>query len=213
MEDGDGGEACPGVGILTGTMNFVTNHQPSQPQHIAAQPQPSNWNLPNVLTTMRILFIPLFAYLVLTEKMWWAFGLFALLMLTDKLDGDIARARGLVTNFGKIADPIADKALMTTALVCLNLIGALSWWVTIVIVVREFGITIWRMFMLRAGKVVPASKGGKLKTVLQTLAVAMYLSPLPEWMDIPTFVVMIAAVIVTVVTGIQYLLDAQKSNS
>ncbi len=172
--------------------------------------KPSNWNLPNVLTSLRILFIPVFVWLVLAEHQWWAFGLFAVLMATDKLDGDIARARGLITDFGKIADPIADKALMTAALVSLNIIGALPIWITVVILVREFGITLWRMWMLRNGKVVPASKGGKLKTVLQSLAVALYLCPLPGWMDIPSYVVMLVAVAVTVVTGVQYLLDARK---
>ena len=174
--------------------------------------KPSNWNLPNVLTSLRILFIPVFGWLVLAEHQWWAFGLFAVLMATDKLDGDIARARGLITDFGKIADPIADKALMTAALVSLNIIGALPIWITVVILVREFGITLWRMWMLRNGKVVPASKGGKLKTVLQSLAVALYLCPLPGWMDIPSYVVMLVAVAVTVVTGVQYLLDARKHN-
>lgn len=174
--------------------------------------KPSNWNLPNALTSLRILFIPVFVWLVLAEHQWWAFGLFAVLMATDKLDGDIARARGLITDFGKIADPIADKALMTAALVSLNIIGALPIWITLVILVREFGITLWRMWMLRNGKVVPASKGGKLKTVLQSLAVALYLCPLPGWMDIPSYVVMLVAVAVTVVTGVQYLLDARKHN-
>ena len=174
--------------------------------------KPSNWNLPHVLTSLRILFIPVFVWLVLAEHQWWAFGLFAVLMATDKLDGDIARARGLITDFGKIADPIADKALMTAALVSLNIIGALPIWITVVILVREFGITLWRMWMLRNGKVVPASKGGKLKTVLQSLAVALYLCPLPGWMDIPSYVVMLVAVAVTVVTGVQYLLDARKHN-
>lgn len=174
--------------------------------------KPSNWNLPNALTGLRILFIPVFVWLVLAEHQWWAFSLFAVLMATDKLDGDIARARGLITDFGKIADPIADKALMTAALVSLNIIGALPIWITVVILVREFGITLWRMWMLRNGKVVPASKGGKLKTVLQSLAVALYLCPLPGWMDIPSYVVMLVAVAVTVVTGVQYLLDARKHN-
>lgn len=174
--------------------------------------KPSNWNLPNVLTSLRILFIPVFVWLVLSGQQWWAFGLFAVLMATDKLDGDIARARGLVTDFGKIADPIADKALMTAALVSLNIIGALPVWITVVILFREFGITLWRMWMLRNGKVVPASKGGKLKTVLQSLAVALYLCPLPGWMDIPSYVVMLLAVAVTVVTGAQYLMDARKHN-
>jgi len=173
----------------------------------------SNWNLPNILTSLRILFIPVFAWLVLTQQWWWAFGLFVALMITDKLDGDIARARGLVTNFGKIADPIADKALMITALVTLNIASTLPVWVTVVIVVRELGITFWRVWMLRHGKVVPASKGGKIKTALQTVAVGMYLCPLPAWMDTPTFVVMLAAVAVTVVTGVQYIADADKANA
>ena len=173
----------------------------------------SNWNLPNMLTSLRILFIPVFAWLVLDQRWWWAFGLFVALMITDKLDGDIARARGLITDFGKIADPIADKALMITAMVTLNIASTLPVWITVVIVVRELGITFWRMWMLRRGRVVPASKGGKLKTVLQTVGIALYLCPLPTWMDIPTLVVMIIAAAVTVVTGIQYLIDAERANA
>ncbi|WP_235840576.1 CDP-diacylglycerol--glycerol-3-phosphate 3-phosphatidyltransferase [Corynebacterium liangguodongii] len=173
----------------------------------------SNWNLPNVLTSLRILFVPVFAWLVLSERWWWAFGLFVALMATDKLDGDIARARGLVTDFGKIADPIADKALMITALVTLNITSTLPVWITVLIVARELGITAWRMVLLRRGRVVPASKGGKLKTVLQTLGVALYLCPLPQWMEVPTFVVMLVATAVTVITGVQYILDARKANN
>lgn len=183
-----------------------------QSQTTDVNPVVSNWNLPNILTSLRILFIPLFAWLVLAGHEWWAFLCFALLMLTDKLDGDIARARGLITNFGKIADPIADKALMTAALVCLNITGALPVWITVLILFREFGITIWRFFLLRQGKVVPASQGGKLKTALQTVAVALYLCPLPGWMDLPSLLVMLAAVVVTVLTGIQYLIDGHREN-
>lgn len=175
-------------------------------------PKPSNWNLPNILTSLRILFVPVLAWLVLEQSWWWAFGLFVVLMVTDKLDGDIARARGLVTDFGKIADPIADKALMITALVTLNIASTLPVWITVVIVVRELGITVWRFAMLRRGRVVPASKGGKLKTALQALGVGLYLCPLPGWMDLPSFVVMALAAAVTVVTGAQYLLDARKVN-
>ena len=192
------------------------NHSRARQKTAAASdvnPHVSNWNLPQILTSLRILFIPVFVWLVLAGHDWWAFGVFAALMITDKLDGDIARSRGLITDFGKIADPIADKALMTAAFVCLNIIGVLPVWVTVVILVREFGITFWRMALLRQGKVVPASKGGKLKTVLQSLAVAMYLCPLPSWMDIPSFVVMFIAVVVTVVTGVQYLIDGRKQNS
>ena len=190
------------------TIVNTTDRQPSGRNYLE-----ENFNLPNVLTSLRIIFIPLFAWLVLGERFWWALALFVALMITDKLDGDIARARNLITDFGKIADPIADKALMTTALVCLNIVGLLPVWMTVVIVIREFGITFWRMWMLRNGKVVPASKGGKIKTTLQTVAVGLYLLPLGDWMFWPRYVVMLAAVLVTVVTGIQYLLDYRRENA
>lgn len=177
-------------------------------------------NVPNVLTCVRILFVPVFVWFTLAGRggthlgwQWASFGLFVALMVTDKLDGDIARAKGLITNFGKIADPIADKALMISALVCLNIVGALWVWVTVVIVVRELGITVWRMVMLRRGKVVPASRGGKWKTTLQALAVAMYLCPLPGWMAIPTGIVMGVALVITVVTGVQYLWDSRRQGA
>ncbi len=179
----------------------------------------SNLNLPNVLTTLRILFIPVLAVLILrsggedTALVWWSFVVFLLLMLTDKLDGDIARKRGLVTDFGKIADPIADKALMIVTFVCLNIIGILPWWVTIVIVIRELGITLWRMVQLRKGLVIPASRGGKIKTALQTFAVALYLLPLPSWLETPRFLVMLAAVVVTVWTGLDYLRNSWKAKA
>ncbi|WJZ18103.1 Putative CDP-diacylglycerol--glycerol-3-phosphate 3-phosphatidyl-transferase 2 [Corynebacterium guangdongense] len=190
------------------TIVNTTDRQPSGRNYLE-----ENFNLPNVLTSLRIIFIPLFAWLVLGERFWWALALFVALMITDKLDGDIARARNLITDFGKIADPIADKALMTTALVCLNIVGLLPVWMTVVIVIREFGITFWRMWMLRNGKVVPASKGGKIKTTLQTLAVGLYLLPLGDWMFWPRYLVMLAAVLVTVVTGVQYLLDYRRENA
>ena len=183
---------------------------------VTGSPKQSNVNLPNVLTTLRIIAVPFFGWAVLrgggedTTWMWWALAIFVAAMITDKLDGDIARARGIVTDFGKIADPIADKALMITALVTLNIIGSLPWWITIVIVFRELGITFWRMVKLHQGEVVPASKGGKIKTTLQAIAVGLYLAPLPGWMDIPSLIVMLAAVVVTVVTGMQYLVDARR---
>lgn len=171
-----------------------------------------------MLTSLRIVAVPLFVWLVLRSDhthvnwMWWSFACFVALMITDKLDGDIARKHNLITNFGKIADPIADKALMISAFVCLNIVGILPVWVTVVIVVRELGITFWRMIQLRQGKVVPASKGGKIKTTLQSVAVAMYLLPLTGLLWWLAQAVMYAAVIVTVVTGIQYLIDSRKEN-
>ena len=142
--------------------------------------------------------------------MLWSLGCFVALMITDKLDGDIARAKNLVTDFGKIADPIADKALISTALICLNINGSLPVWVTIVILVREIGITIWRMFELRKGNVVPASKGGKLKTVLQTIAVTLFLIPPAHIFHYLALAVMLIAVVVTTVTGCQYIVDSMK---
>ena len=182
----------------------------------AVDAAPSNWNLPNALTVLRILGVPVFLWLLLREGgddaswRWWAFGVFALLMITDRLDGELARRNNLITDFGKIADPIADKALMIGALVGLNVIGVLPWWVTVIIVVRELGITVWRMVLLRQGKVVPASKGGKLKTVLQTLAVGLFIMPV-SWLFWPAWILIIAAIAVTVWTGVQYLLDSRTA--
>lgn len=183
------------------------------------RPAPSNWNLPNALTTLRIVMVPFFVWFAVLGGSfgeaslgwrWAAVGVFGLAMFTDKLDGDIARARGQITDFGKIADPIADKALMIGALVGLNIIELLPWWITAIIVVRELGITLWRVVQLRRGHVVPASKGGKLKTVAQSLAVALFLMPL-AWLFWPAWIVMIIAVAITVVTGIQYIVDSRKA--
>lgn len=180
---------------------------------MTATAAPSAWNLPNFLTSLRIIFVPVFIWLVLAGHHWWAFALFVALMITDKLDGDIARARGIVTNFGKIADPIADKALMSAAFISLNIIGELAVWITVVILVREFGITLWRMVLLRRGIVVPASRGGKLKTVVQTVAVALYLLPLSAAWQPVAFAVMLAAVVITVVTGVDYILASVRNRS
>lgn len=178
----------------------------------------SAWNLPNILTSVRILMVPFFAWALWVGGPWggdslvarWlALALFAAAMYTDKLDGDIARARGLITDFGKIADPIADKLLTGTALVLFSLLGELWWWVTIVILVREWGITLMRFVVIRYG-VMPAGRGGKLKTVLQSVAVGLMLMPVGGVVATIAWVVMLAAVVVTVVTGIDYLLDARR---
>ena len=109
--------------------------------------------------------------------------------------------------------PAYAITIVVYTLVSLNYVGALPWWVTIVICIREFGITLWRMVQLRRGRVVPASRGGKIKTTLQAVAVAFYLVPLPDWMNVPKYAVMGAAVLVTVVTGVQYLLDSRNTNA
>ncbi|MGN6575614.1 MAG: CDP-diacylglycerol--glycerol-3-phosphate 3-phosphatidyltransferase [Nocardioides sp.] len=184
---------------------------------------PSNWNLPNALTTLRIVMVPFFAWALLYdggESVLWrtvAYVIFALAMITDKIDGDIARSRNLVTNFGKIADPIADKALTGMAFVGLSLIGELWWWVTAVVLVREWGITALRFWVIRHG-VMAAGRGGKLKTLLQTFALGLLILPLllleGGWDTIGTALwwlacaLMAAAVVVTVVTGADYVVKA-----
>ncbi|HYO39820.1 MAG TPA: CDP-diacylglycerol--glycerol-3-phosphate 3-phosphatidyltransferase [Nocardioidaceae bacterium] len=184
---------------------------------------PSNWNLPNALTTLRIVMVPFFGWALLVDggdSVTWrlvAWGLFVAAMITDKIDGDIARSRDLVTDFGKIADPIADKALTGMAFVGLSLIGELWWWVTALVLLREWGITLLRLWVIRYG-VMAAGRGGKLKTVLQTVALGGLILPL-KLLDGPwataglvlwwvAVVVMAAAVALTVVTGVDYVLKA-----
>jgi CDP-diacylglycerol--glycerol-3-phosphate 3-phosphatidyltransferase len=175
-----------------------------------------NWNLPNILTTVRILLVPFFVWFLVAGgpggedslgMRWAAFAVFAVAMYTDKLDGDIARARGLVTSFGKIADPIADKAIMGSALACLSALGDLSWWVTGVILFRELGITAMRFWVIRHG-VIPASRGGKLKTLAQGVAVGMYVLALTGPLATMRWWVMALAVALTVLTGLDYVRQA-----
>ncbi|WP_018655121.1 CDP-diacylglycerol--glycerol-3-phosphate 3-phosphatidyltransferase [Actinomadura flavalba] len=176
----------------------------------AAPPPPSVYNVANLLTLLRIALVPLFVWLLVQDGLGWrlgAFAVFAVASVTDKIDGDLARKYGLVTDFGKIADPIADKALTGAALVTLSALGELWWWVTIVIMVREIGITLLRFVVIRYG-VIPASKGGKLKTMLQVLAIAAMLLPGP--LDPVRWTLMAAAVVVTTVTGLDYVLQAWR---
>jgi CDP-diacylglycerol--glycerol-3-phosphate 3-phosphatidyltransferase len=145
----------------------------------------SNLNLPNVLTTLRIVMVPFFGWALLHDggdSVLWrmvAFGLFVVAMITDKIDGDIARARDLVTNFGKIADPIADKAITGMAFIGLSVVGDIWWWVTVVVLAREWSVTLLRLSVLRH-VVIAASGSGKLKTVLQAVALSGLLLPLPH---------------------------------
>lgn len=186
----------------------------------------SNWNLPNALTVLRIVLVPFFVWFLVAggahgaqsmAMRWAAVVVFALAMFTDKLDGDIARARGLITSFGKIADPIADKLLTGAAFVVLSLLGELWWWVTVVILVREWGITLMRFVVIRYG-VMAASKGGKTKTVLQTAALIALLLPfaplLGGWWLWLAWVLTGLAVAATVITGVDYVIKAvQLRNS
>lgn len=173
----------------------------------------SNWNIANALTGLRILLVPLFAVLLLIDDgrvdgfRWVAAAVFVLASLTDRLDGDLARSRGLVTDLGKVMDPIADKALVGAALIGLSMIDELWWWVTIVILAREVFITLLRFAVIRHG-VMPASRGGKLKTTLQIIGITILVLPLPDWIHVVGLAVMLAALVVTVATGADYVLRA-----
>ena len=137
-------------------------------------------------------------------------------ILTDMADGKIARKYNLVTDFGKLWDPIADKALTGMAFLGLSILGELPWWITIIILLREWGITVLRFAILKYGTVMAANKGGKLKTVTQSVALAMVLPGLmfmPAWWGWIAWAVMVVAFVLTVYTGIDYLLAAQKTRA
>lgn len=182
--------------------------------------EPSPWNLPNALTVLRILLVPVFVWLVLRHagedpaSRWWAWGVFAVAIITDRIDGDLARAKGLVTTFGKVADPIADKTLTGAGFITLAMIDEIPWWITVVILARELGITLLRFWVIRHG-VMPASRGGKIKTFLQALAIALYVMPLWTfpfelfWRGLAG-VVLLAALVVTIVTGVDYVIKALR---
>jgi len=179
----------------------------------AAVNQASVWNIANLLTMLRLLLVPAFVMLMLADggydPAWrsFAWAAFAIAMITDLFDGHLARTYDLVTDFGKIADPIADKAIMGAALVCLSVLGDLPWWVTGIILGRELGVTLLRFLVIRYG-VIPASRGGKLKTLTQGIAVGMYVLALTGWLATLRWWVMAAAVVLTVATGLDYVKQA-----
>ncbi|NJQ06759.1 CDP-diacylglycerol--glycerol-3-phosphate 3-phosphatidyltransferase [Streptomyces lonarensis] len=178
-------------------------------------PQAGLWNIANILTMVRLALVPGFAVLMFAgggdDPVWrsLAWSAFAIAMITDLFDGELARRHGLVTDFGKIADPIADKAIMGTALVCLSLLGDLPWWVTLVILAREFGVTLIRFWVIRFG-VIPASRGGKAKTLTQGVAVGMYILVLTGPLATLRWWAMAAAVVLTVATGLDYVRQAVR---
>ena len=170
-------------------------------------------NIPNLLTVARLIMVPVFGYLVLaveqTQAAQWASAcVFLIAALTDLVDGVWARRYGLVTNFGKIADPIADKALIGTALVALSIQGEIGWWVTGVIIFREVAITLLRFWVIKQG-VIPASRGGKVKTVSQIVAIVAFLIPLHGWVDAVAQMSLGVALALTITTGVDYVLKAR----
>ena len=147
--------------------------------------QVSNFNIANVLTTLRIVMVPFFGWALLQDDgnstmwRWIAFALFAVAMITDKIDGDLARKHNLITDFGKIADPIADKAVTGMAFIGLSIVGDVWWWVTILVLVREWSVTLLRLSVLK-DVVIPAARSGKIKTTLQAIALSGLIWPLPH---------------------------------
>ena len=176
----------------------------------------SEINLPNSITISRILALPFCAYALFKnggdDSTWRiiAFILFFIVGVTDFLDGKLARSRNSVTEFGKLLDPIADKAMIGTALVSLSILDILPWWVTIIILSREIGITIFRFAVIKGG-VIPANRGGKIKTMVQNFAVGFYILPLSTTLFWFRELFMGAALILTVVTGIWYLIEARRA--
>jgi len=180
------------------------------------------WNVANVVTMSRILVVPFFAWALLAQgghTLTWrivATVIFGVAAISDRIDGDLARSRGLVTDLGKILDPIADKTLIGAALILLwaplGEFGPHGWWVPTVVLVRELGITAMRMFLLRY-VVLPASRGGKAKTFIQSLAIGAFVLPLaylPDWWRVLAWTVMGIAIVVTWVTGLDYAIAGAR---
>lgn len=182
-----------------------------------------SFNLPNSITAVRILLVPVFVWLLVNSSTsfsstnrWLSVVVFLVAISTDGLDGYLARKRGLVTNLGKILDPIADKALIGGALVTLSALGAVDWWLTALLLVRELGITFYRFAVIRK-RIVAASGGGKIKTVLQAVTVVLLLAPMtvfwPGWYKSLSLGMLYLTLVVTVYTGLQYLVAATKHHN
>ena len=186
----------------------------------AGSTRSANWNLPNAITVVRIVMAPVFFWLLLADAgadgpmRWWAAVIFVVAISTDWVDGWLARRNGLVTDLGKILDPIADKLLTSGALVCLSILGELPWWITIVVLVREVGITVYR-FAVVSDHVLAAAWMGKLKTLAQAVALSLALLPLwtvlGDWVLWVNGVTMGIAVILTIASGIDYVVSELRA--
>ena len=179
------------------------------------------WNLPNAITIARILAVPFFIWSLVAVSnnesplRWVSELIFIVIMASDGIDGAIARKRGIVTDLGKLLDPIADKALLGGALVTLSVLGEIAWWVTIVILVRELGITIYRLIVVNQ-EVIAASAGGKMKTIFQGIMVGFIVSPLTAWFPYDWYRLLedslvLISVALTVYSGLQYVVAAVRA--
>ncbi len=186
-----------------------------QPQTGPVVPRVRVTNIANMLTLLRLVLVPVFLLALFagngheTVSRIAAFVIFAVAVITDRFDGALARNYGMVTEFGTLADPIADKTLIGAALIGLSMLGDLPWWVTVVILAREVGITVLRFVVLRRG-VIPASRGGKLKTLVQAVAIGLFVLPLSGSWHVAASAVMAAAIVLTVITGADYVASAAR---
>ena len=176
-------------------------------------------NLPNLITLFRIAVVPIFIWLLFTApekhsiERWLSVALFVLAIATDGVDGAIARRRNLVTNLGKLLDPIADKALLGGALISLSILNEVGWWITMVILLREVGISVYRLVVARR-RVIAAAGGGKLKTVLQSIAVGLVLSPFDvifDWVVPVEHLLIYLAFVITLTSGAQFIAAEMKA--
>lgn len=185
---------------------------------ISSEKANSSVNLPNALTLIRLFLVPVFVLLLLgpdktsDTSRWLAALVFLVASITDLVDGWLARKWQIVTNFGKVADPIADKALIGAALVGLSLMNLLAWWITSVILVREIGITVLRFWVIKRG-IIPASRGGKWKTGFQIVAIVAYLVPVGGLIHLIAVVAMTGAIALTIATGVDYIVKVRQLRS
>lgn len=177
-------------------------------------------NIANVLTVSRIFLVPIFVWVLwepTVTRRWLAYAVFFLAALTDKLDGHLARSRNLITDFGKLADSIADKALVIAALLMCSWHGWMWWWVTALFIAREVAITLMRMYLAKY-EVMAAGRGGKLKMVLQVLFICGYIipwaaflpSPLATFMEVATIVIMWAGLALSLGSAAEYARDGWR---
>jgi CDP-diacylglycerol--glycerol-3-phosphate 3-phosphatidyltransferase len=186
----------------------------------AEQSQNSSWNLPNAITVVRILLVPLFIWSELNFGLgrlsaWWGVAIFVVAISTDGIDGAIARRRGLITNLGKLLDPIADKALTGAGFILLAYFGFVPMWAIVLILIREVGLTAYRLIV--ANKVViAANAGGKIKTIMQAIVIPLMLSPVMQWsawIQIFAQLLFWITALITLVTGVQYVTAAAKAKN
>ena len=171
-------------------------------------------NLPNKLTMLRIIMIPFFVVVLLAgigggASKWIALAIFIIASLTDMLDGKIARKYNLITNFGKLMDPLADKMLVSSAMICLVGMGKMPAWVVIIIIAREFMISGFRLVATEGGVVIAASKWGKMKTVFQMIMVILLIADIGA-LAILTTIVMWIAVILTIISLVDYIVKNKQ---